>query len=108
MTLPLPQWGSQVDGVIELSLITLGGLLTWLVSLIQISQWRLVSSLKRGNALLFSLFLPFLIYPFLLWTNGQVSMLDAELELFERFSNLLAGAAIFLGLFLVLRLLRPS
>lgn len=108
MTLPLPQWGSQVDGVIELTLITLGGLLTWLVSLIQISQWRLVSSLERGNALLFSLFLPFLIYPFLLWTSGQVSMLDAELELFERFSNLLAGAAIFLGLFLVLRLLRPS
>ena len=108
MTLPLPQWGSQVNGVIELSLITLGGLLTWLVSLIHISQWRLVSSLERSNALLFSLFLPFLIYPFLLWTSGQVSMLDAELELFERFSNLLAGAAIFLGLFLVLRLLRPS
>jgi hypothetical protein len=108
MTLPLPQWGSQVDGVIELSLITLGGLLTWLVSLIQISQWRLVSSLERGNALLFSLFLPFLIYPFLLWTSGQVSMLDAELDLFERFSNLLAGAAIFLGFFLELRLLRPS
>jgi len=107
-TLPLPQWGSQVDGVIELGLITLGGLLTWLVSLIQISQWRLVSSLERSNALLFSFFLPFLIYPFLLWTSGQVAMLDGDLDLFERFSNLLAGAAIFLGLFLGLRLLRPS
>jgi ABC-type Mn2+/Zn2+ transport system ATPase subunit len=108
LTLPLPQWGSQVDGVIELSLITLGGLLTWLVSLIQISQWRLVSSLERSNALLFSFFLPFLIYPFLLWTSGQVSMLDSELELFERFSNILAGAAVFIGIFLGLRLLRPS
>ena len=108
MVLPHPDWGSSVDGAVELCLIALGGILTWMVAIIQVSQWRLVSSLERSNALLFSLFLPFLAYPFLLWTSGQTSMLDSELELFERFSNLVSGAVIFLGLFIGMRLLRPQ
>ena len=108
MVLPHPDWGSSVDGAVELCLIALGGILTWMVAIIQVSQWRLVSSLERSNALLFSLFLPFLAYPFLLWTSGQTSMLDSELELFERFSNLISGAVIFLGLFIGMRLLRPQ
>ena len=106
--LPTPNWTANIDGAIEFCLIGLGAVLTWMVALIQIAQWRLVSSLERANAVVFAFFLPLLIYPFLLWTDGQVTMLDSNLEIFERFSNLLAGACIFLAIFISMRLLKPS
>ena len=108
IVLPHPNWNSSVDGAIDLCIIALGGILTWVVSIIQVAQWRLVSSLERSNALLFSLFLPFLAYPFLLWSSGTSIMLDSDLQLFERFSNLLTGFIIFIVLFSGLRLLKPQ
>lgn len=85
-----------------------GGLLVMMNNVILIAQRRLVNALQRSNALLFNLFLPLLIYPFILFCNGVANFLSKEDMVFAELANTLAAISLFLCIFLALRLLKPQ
>jgi len=103
------EWEVQIDSIaVYLLMVGLAILLVILNTNIVVAQRRLVNSLERSNALLFNLFLPLLIYPFILFTNGIAQFLGNVNPVLGDLQNTLAGIAIFYCIYLALRLLKPQ